>query len=58
MWNQKKMIQMNSFIKQKQTQKIRLWLPKGKGGEREIRSLGLTDTLYIYKTDNQQGPAV
>ena len=52
------MIQMNSFIKQKQTQKIRLWLPKGKGGEREIRSLGLTDTLYIYKTDNQQGPAV
>ena len=33
MWNQK-MTQMNLFTKQKQTQteKINLWLPKGKGG--------------------------
>ena len=47
---------MDSFIKQ--TQKISLWLPQGKGRERYIRSLGLTDTHYIYKTDNQQEPAV
>ena len=29
-----------------QTQKTNLWLPKGKGGEGYIRSLGLTDTHY------------
>ena len=31
--------------------------PKVKGGEKQIRSLGLTCTQhYIYKIDNQQGP--
>ena len=32
MWNQKKMIQMNLFTKQKETHiETNLWLPKGKG---------------------------
>ena len=33
MWDLKKMIQMNLFIKQKQThrQKTNLWFPKGRG---------------------------
>ena len=34
MWNPKKMIQMNLFIKQTDLQilKTKIWLPKGKGG--------------------------
>ena len=32
----KKMIQMNLFIKQKQTQKTNLWLPQGKGGRDKL----------------------
>jgi len=45
MWNLKKMIQMNLFTKQKQTQisKTSSWLSMGKGRkERGIESLGLT----------------
>ena len=36
-----------------QTQKTNLWSPKGKGGEREIRSMGLTFILYIKQINNK-----
>ena len=48
------MIQINLFIKQKQILKTNLCLPKGKhGGGAQIRSLGLTLHITIYKIDNQ-----
>ena len=44
----KKMIQSKLFTKQKQTHKINLWLPngKGRGGDGQIRRLRLTLTRY------------
>ena len=53
-----KMIQMNLFTKETQTQKTKLWLSKGKGGRDKFRSWGLTQTHIVvgYKTDNQQLP--
>ena len=52
---------MNLFMKQKdsQTWKTDLWLPKGKGGDRD--KLGVWDQQIqttIYKIDKQQGPTV
>ena len=46
-----KMIQMNLFTKQKDTQnqRMNLWLPGGKGRERELGSLGLTCTHCCIK---------
>ena len=37
MWNLKRMIQLNLFTRQKQTQtqKTNVWLPKGKGAGKE-----------------------
>ena len=56
------MIQMILCTKQKQTHKLKTNLQLAKGtqmGEEWIRRLGLPYThCYIYKIDNQQGPAV
>ena len=48
---------MNLFTKQiqTQTQKINLWLPKGKGGDK-LGVWDLIDQASKYKTDNQQDP--
>ena len=63
MQNQKKKIQMNLFIKQKQTYRLRGWTcsywEQGKGGEED--RLGVWDWhahTAIFKIDNQQGPTV
>ena len=40
---------------QTQTQKINLWLPKGKG-EDKLGVWDLIDQASKYKTDNQQDP--
>ena len=40
---------------QTQTQKINLWLPKGKGGDK-LGVWDLIDQASKYKTDNQQDP--
>jgi len=53
-------IQMNSFTKQKQTykyEKQNLWLPKGKGGERN-KSGAWDEHIYttICKKDDRRGP--
>ena len=48
---------MNLFTKQiqTQTQKINLWLPKGKGGDK-LGVWDLIDQASKQKTDNQQDP--
>ena len=58
----KKMIQMNLFIKQKQThrlQKQTYGYQRGKGWGRDKLG-GWDEHIYttVYKTDNQQGPTV
>ena len=66
MWNLiLKMIQMNSFTKQKQTyrlSKTNLSLPKGKHGGvgRDDKSGAWDEHTHttIHKIDDQQGPAV
>ena len=62
MWNLKKMIQMNSFTKQKQTHRLREWT-YGYHGEGSVGRdrLGIWDWhvhTAIFKIDNQQGPTV
>ena len=54
MWNLK-MIQMNLFIKQKQTQiqKTNLWLPKEKVEERINQDVGINMHITIYKIVNK-----
>ena len=50
-----KMIQMNLFIKQKQTQiqKTNLWLPKEKVEERINQDVGINMHITIYKIVNK-----
>ena len=57
MQNLKKMIQMNLFTKQKQTQRMNLWLPGcgvggGKCGEEVVRDRHVHSA--IFKMDYQQ----
>ena len=56
-------IQRNLFTKQidSQTQKIKLWLPKGKRKRRinqRLMYIYIPYILSIYGIDKQQGPAV
>ena len=52
---------MSLYTKQKQTRRHRKQTygnKRGKRREGQIRSVGLTDTTTIYKTDKQPGPTV
>ena len=55
MWDLKKMIQMNLFIKQKQTHRKQIYgFQRGEAvGEGQIRTWGLADTTIMYKINNK-----
>ena len=57
MWNLKNSIHELIYQMERLTDiEHNLWLPKGKVQDRQIRSMGLTDTHYhIYILDKQQG---
>ena len=62
MWNLRKMIRMNLFTRQEQSHILREWTYDYWGGISEGRDrLGVYDWhvhTFIFKLDNQQGPAV